>query len=164
MKSVSFSVMSYSLWPHRLYIAHQDSSVQESLQTSPGRNTGLGSHSLLQGLAKGKRNSAFSYLINQHSKGLVVYCACKTNFSVSHKSPYWRFLFCVHSHLSLFLPLLCVSTTMKYYRCLNIHVFTSRCLYHCLEHRYFFFLFLSLTHILSLKLEITFFLKSSFDL
>ena len=77
MKSVSFSVVSYSLWPHGLYIAHQDLSVQESLQTSPGRDTGVGSHSLLQGLAKGKRNSAFSYLINQHSKGLVEYCACK---------------------------------------------------------------------------------------
>ena len=65
--------------------------------------------------------------------------------SESQKSLLTCFLFCVHSHLSLFLPLFCVSTTMKYYRCLNIHVFTSRCLYHCLEHISFFFFF-SLSH------------------
>ena len=123
MKSVSSSVTSYSLWPHGLHIAHQDSSVQESLQTPLGKNTGVGSHSFLQGLAKGKGNSAFSYLINQHSEGSVVYCACKTNFSVSHKSPY-RHVSAVISPCSC----LCFVFQLQWntYRCLNIHMFSHQ--------------------------------------
>ena len=43
----SCSVMSSSLWPHRLY----------SPWNSPGQNTGIGSHSLLQGILPTQRSN-----------------------------------------------------------------------------------------------------------
>ena len=94
-ESESRSVVSDSLWPHGLY----------SLWNSPGQNTGVGSHSLLQGIFP--------------SQGLNPGLHCrKILYQLGHKgSPSPMFNYCNVHH-----PLLLSEALKFWYMCLKIFV------------------------------------------
>ena len=58
-KCVSHSVVSDSLWPHGLYITCQASHPWDS----PGKNTGVGCHFLLQGIFQVQGSTQVSYIV-----------------------------------------------------------------------------------------------------